>query len=35
VIATVLQAYRFALNPTPRKQASLASHTGGTRFAYN
>jgi IS605 OrfB family transposase len=35
VIATVPQAYRFALDPTPRKQASLASHTGGARFAYN
>jgi putative transposase len=34
-MATVLQAYQFALDPTPRKQASLASHTGGARFAYN
>jgi IS605 OrfB family transposase len=35
VMATVLQAYRFALDPTPRKQGSLASHTGAALFAYN
>jgi IS605 OrfB family transposase len=35
VIATVLQAYQFAVDPTPRKQASLASHAGGALFAYN
>jgi transposase len=34
-MATVLQAYRFALDPTPRKQGSLASHTGAALFAYN
>jgi putative transposase len=34
-MATVLQAYRFALDPTPRKQGSLASHAGGAMFAYN
>jgi IS605 OrfB family transposase len=34
-MATVMQAYRFALDPTPRQQASLASHTGAARFAYN
>jgi putative transposase len=34
-MATVLQAYRFALDPTPREQGSLASHIGGARFAYN
>jgi putative transposase len=34
-VATVLQAYRFALDPTPRQQGSLASHTGAARFAYN
>jgi putative transposase len=34
-MVTVLQAYRFALDPTPRKQGSLASHTGAARFAYN
>jgi putative transposase len=31
----VLQAYRFALDPTARQQGSLASHTGAARFAYN
>jgi putative transposase len=35
VMATVLQAYRFALDPTPRKEGSLASHTGAALFAYN
>jgi IS605 OrfB family transposase len=34
-MATALQAYRFALDPTPRQQGSLASHAGGARFAYN
>ncbi len=33
--ATVQQAYRFALDPTPRQQGRLASHTGASRFAYN
>src|SRR6266568_5101902 len=32
---TVRQAYRFALDPTPRQQAGLASAAGGARFAYN
>jgi putative transposase len=32
---TVHQAYRFALDPTPRQQGKLASHTGAARFAYN
>jgi putative transposase len=31
----VHQAYRFALDPTPRQQGALASATGGARFAYN
>jgi putative transposase len=31
----VLQAYRYALDPTPRQRAALASHTGACRFAYN
>jgi putative transposase len=35
VMAVVLQAYRFALDPTPRQHGSLASHTGAARFAYN
>ena len=29
------QAYRFALDPTPRQQDRLASAVGGARFAYN
>ena len=33
--ATVHQAYRFALDPTPRRQGALASAVGGARFAYN
>jgi putative transposase len=35
VIATVVQGYQFALDPTPRKRGSLASHIGGALFAYN
>jgi len=31
----VHQAYRFALDPTPRQQARLSSAAGGARFAYN
>ena len=31
----VHQAYRFALDPTPRQQRALASHVGGARFAHN
>ena len=31
----VCQAYRFALDPTPRQQGALASAVGGARFAYN
>jgi putative transposase len=31
----VLQAYRFALDPTPRQARALASHAGAARFAYN
>jgi putative transposase len=34
-MTTVLQAYQFALDPTPRKQVSLASHTGAALYAYN
>ena len=33
--ATVHQAYRFALDATPRQQGRLASATGGARFAFN
>jgi IS605 OrfB family transposase len=31
----VNQAYRYALDPTPRQTASLWSHCGAARFAYN
>jgi putative transposase len=34
-MATVLQAYQFALDATPHQQGSLASHTGAARFTYN
>jgi putative transposase len=33
--ATVLQAYRFALDPTRRQRRVLASHCGAARYAYN
>ena len=31
----VLQAYRFALDPSPRAARALASHVGARRFAFN
>ena len=31
----VLQAYRYALDPSPRQRGALASHAGASRFAYN
>ncbi len=34
-VLLVHQAYRFALDPTPRQQRALSSATGGARFAYN
>jgi putative transposase len=34
-MVTVIQAYRFALDPTPRQQGRLASHAGAARFAFN
>ena len=34
-MATVTQAYRFALDPTPRQRRALASHCGAARVAYN
>jgi putative transposase len=34
-MAAVTQAYRFALDPTPRQQRTLASHAGAARLAYN
>lgn len=30
-----VQAYRFALDPTPAQEAALNSHAGATRFAFN
>jgi putative transposase len=34
-VVIVHQAYRFALDPTPRQQRALASHVGAARFAFN
>ena len=31
----VVQAYRFALDPTPAQERMLRSHAGGARFAWN
>ncbi len=31
----VIQAYRFALDPTPAQERALRSHCGAQRFAYN
>lgn len=31
----VVQAYRYALDPTPGQAAALASHCGAARFAFN
>ncbi|WP_329079986.1 MULTISPECIES: IS607 family element RNA-guided endonuclease TnpB [unclassified Streptosporangium] len=31
----VVQAYRYALDPTPGQMAALASHCGAARFAFN
>ena len=31
----VVQAYKYALNPTPAQQRSLCSHAGAARFARN
>jgi putative transposase len=31
----VVQAYRFALDPTLAQEQALLSHAGGARFAYN
>src|SRR5215467_298598 len=33
--ATVTQAYRFALRPTPGQERALRSHAGAARFAWN
>ena len=34
-MTTVIQAYRFAVDPTPRQRRALASHCGAARVAYN
>ena len=34
-MSTVVQAYRFALDPHPEQQAALRSHCGAQRYAYN
>jgi putative transposase len=34
-MSTVLQAYQFALDPTPGQDDALRSHCGGQRYAYN
>ena len=31
----IVQAYKFALNPTPSQEQKLRQHTGGARFVYN
>jgi putative transposase len=33
--ATVIQAYRFALDPAPARERMLGSHAGAARFAWN
>src|SRR5258708_30306926 len=33
--AVVVQAYRFALDPSPAQQRALCSHAGAARFAWN
>jgi putative transposase len=34
-MGTVTQAFRFALDPSPRQRRALASHCGAARVAYN
>lgn len=34
-MTSVIQAYQFALDPTPAQDAALRSHCGGQRFAFN
>jgi putative transposase len=31
----VVRAYRFALDPSPAREAALRSHCGAQRFAFN
>ncbi|MEO6084301.1 MAG: helix-turn-helix domain-containing protein, partial [Umezawaea sp.] len=35
VMAMVIQAYRYALDPTAGQEAALRSHCGARRFAFN
>jgi putative transposase len=35
VSLTVIQAYRFALDPTARQEADLRRHCGAARVAFN
>ena len=35
IVVRVVQAYRFALDPTGRQVAALASHCGAVRVAFN
>src|SRR2546427_10956139 len=34
-LVKVIQAYRFALEPTPAQERALRSHAGAARFAWN
>jgi putative transposase len=34
-VNVVIQAYRFALDPTPEQGAVLRSHCGAQRYAFN
>ncbi|CAI7980429.1 transposase [Frankia sp. Hr75.2] len=34
-VSTVLQAYRYALDPTPAQLVALGRHAGAARFAFN
>src|SRR3977135_2100776 len=34
-VNAVIQAYRFALDPTPEQDVVLRSHCGGQRFAFD
>ena len=35
LVATITQAYRFALDPSPAQERALRSHAGAARFAWN
>ncbi|MEO6088315.1 MAG: helix-turn-helix domain-containing protein [Umezawaea sp.] len=35
VMVMVIQAYRYALDPTAGQEVALRSHCGGQRFAFN